>query len=177
MDFLELAKLRYSSRKYSEKKIEEKKLNKLIEAGRIAPSAVNKQPWHIIVIQEEEELNTIKECYHRDWIKTAPLVLAICGDHDEAWHRQDGKDHCDIDISIITDHITLQATELGLASCWVCNFEPEKTKEVLKLPKNIEPIVLLPIGYPEDAPKENRHDKLRKNQNEFVHFGKFGNKK
>ena len=57
--------------------------------------------------------------------RTAPCVIVICGDHGASWKRKaDGKDLCDVDVAITTDHMTLQATELGLATCWICNFDP-----------------------------------------------------
>ena len=174
MNFLEIAKERYSSRKYQNKKIEKEKLLKVLEAGRVAPSAVNFQPWHFIVIQDEGNKQEICKAYKRDWIKKAPAIIIACGEAQKAWTRkEDDKNHCDIDIAITIDHMTLQATELGLATCWVCNFEVEKAKEILNLPEGIEPIVMLPIGYPEDSTNPNRHNEKRKPLTEIVHWESF----
>lgn len=174
MEFIELAKKRYSSRKYLNKKIEKDKIYKVLEAGRIAPSAVNFQPWQFIVIEDEANLKKLWETYDREWIKEAPVLIIICGDHKKSWKRKkDGKDHCDIDAAIAADHITLQATELGLATCWVCNFDKDKCSEILKLPENIEPIVILPLGYPADEVDVNRHEKLRKKIDEVVSWEVF----
>jgi nitroreductase len=116
MTFIELAKLRYSCRNYDSRSIEKDKLELILEAGRVAPSAVSFQPWHFIVIQEKESLTKAHAVYHRECFRTAPCVIVICGDHHQSWKRkQDGKDHFDIDIAIAVDHMTLQATELGLA--------------------------------------------------------------
>jgi len=96
----------------------------------------------------------------------------ICGDHERAWKRKvDGKDHSDVDVAITTDHMTLQATELGLATCWICNFDVERTRELLKLPAHLEPVVILPVGYPLDDVDPDRHDDKRKPLTEIVTYG------
>lgn len=172
MSLLETIKQRYSVRKYQNKVVEFDKLNIVLEAGRLAPSAVNFQPWHFIVIQSPEAIHKIHECYHREWFNTAPACIVICGNHQDGWKRKaDDKDHTDIDIAIATDHMTLMATELGLGTCWVCNFDVEKTKAALKLPEHIEPIVLLPIGY---AALDEKVEKKRKPMNEVVSYDFYG---
>lgn len=174
MDFIELAKKRYSCRKYKDKAIEAEKMEYVLNAGRVAPSAKNIQPWHYIVVSERENLDKICDCYKRDWIRSAPSIIIVCGDHDIAWRRPDGKDHTDIDISITIDHMVLAATEQGLGTCWVCNFDVMKCNEILDLPSQIEPIALIPIGYPDDTPKDTeRHDKDRRSLFEIKHNEKF----
>ncbi len=173
MDFLELAKRRYSSRKYKDKKVEEEKLIYVLEAGRIAPSANNAQPWVFIVVKDKNR-EKLKECYHREWFNSAPVYIVICGNHEQSWKRSsDGKDHCDIDASIATDHMTLAATEKGLATCWVCNFYKEMTIDLLNLPEHIEPIAILTLGYPNDETNLNRHENKRKKLKEVVYYEEF----
>lgn len=168
MSLLNIIKRRYSVRNYLPDTIEFEKINAVLEAGRLAPSAVNFQPWHFVVIQSPEALSAIHECYHREWFNTAPACIVICGDHNQGWKRAaDKKDHTDIDIAITTDHMTLMATALGLGTCWVCNFDVEKTKQTLKLPDHLEPIVLLPIGYPASS---EIPDKKRKPLQEIVSY-------
>lgn len=169
--FLELAKQRYSCRKYDARAVETDKLALVLEAGRVAPSAVNFQPWHFYVIREPKELEQLHQVYHREWFRTAPCVIVVCGDHSAAWKRGDGKDHCDIDVAITTDHMTLQATELGLATCWICNFDAAGTRGLLRLPDHMEPLVLLPLGYPLDRVDPERHDIKRKPLSEIVSYG------
>lgn len=174
MSFVDLAKRRYSARKYLDKPVEKEKLLKVLEAGRIAPSAANYQPWHFIVLQEKKNRMEFAECYRGDFLKHAPVIIVICGDHNKVWKRRyDGKDHCDVDISIAVDHMTLAATDLGLGTCWICAFEPEKCKEILKLPSHIEPIVVLPMGYPSDEADSNRHDMKRLKLEEIVHWERY----
>jgi nitroreductase len=173
LKFTELSKNRYSCRKYKELIPEENKILQVIEAGRIAPSASNKQPWHFILIRKSENLEKIKSLYKRDWFANVPAVIVICGDHNLSWKRFDGKDHCDIDVAIAVDHMTLQAAELGLATCWVCNFDKEQCVKLLKIPYGIEPIVILPIGYPDDSSVPDRHSVKRKPLYEILHYDSF----
>jgi len=173
MEFIELAKKRYSSRKYLDKPVERELLLKVLEAGRVAPSAKNRQPWHFVVITQEESLGKIRECYDRNWLKTAKCIIVVCGDHREAWRRTDGKIHTDIDVAIAIDHMTLVATDLGLATCWICKFDVMKCVSALDLPEGVEPIALLPVGYPADEADVNRHEQLRKPIEETVHWEKF----
>jgi len=173
MNFLDLAKKRYSCRKFDHKTVEDDKLNLILEAGRIAPSAANYQPWHFIVIREKENRKRIHPIYHRDWFKEAPCVIIICGDHNQSWKRKDGKDHCDIDIAITVDHMTLQAAELGLGTCWICNFDKDLCIKLLNLPQNLEPAVILPVGYPLDKADPDRHKAKRKPLREIVSYEKY----
>jgi nitroreductase len=170
MTFLEIAKNRYSSRKYLDKPVEEEKLLKVLEAARVAPSAVNKQPWIFYVIREKQNRLKISEAYHREWLKEAPVIIVACAVKTAAWVRADGKNHADIDLSIAIDHITLQATELGLSTCWICNFNAVKCSEILKLEPNMEPIAIIPLAYPADSTDPNRHSSLRKPMNEIIRW-------
>jgi nitroreductase len=172
MSFLDIARNRYSCRNYDTQPVDQVKLDLILEAGRVAPSAVNFQPWHFFVLTESADLEKFYSAYHREWFNTAPCVIVICGDHERAWKRKsDGKDHADVDVAITTDHMTLQATELGLGTCWICNFDVKKTRELLKLPAHLEPIVILPVGYPLDEVVPDRHDEKRKPLSEIVSYG------
>jgi nitroreductase len=170
MTFLELAKRRYSCRKYDSRPVESQKLELILEAGRVAPSAVNYQPWYYYVFQGKGSLEKIYPVYHREWFRTAPCVILICGDHSQSWKRREGKDHSDIDVAITADHMTLQATELGLATCWICNFDPEKVRDLLQLPDHLEPAVILSLGYPLDNVDPHRHAQKRKPLSEITSF-------
>lgn len=170
MDFLQLAKSRFSLRKFKDTPVEQEKLLKILEAGRLAPSAVNFQPWHFIVINDKKALGDLYPVYQREWIREAPVIIIACSDHSQSWKRSaDGKDSADIDISIAVDHMTLQAAELGLGTCWVCNFDVHKCSDILKLPYHVEPMVLLPLGYPNIEPPA----KKRKSLDDIVHWNKF----
>lgn len=153
MNFLELVKQRYSCRAYKSLGVEKEKLDYILECVRLAPSAVNKQPWRFRIVSKEEDKARLQQCYNRDWFKTAPMYVVASVLHDEEWVRSDGKHHGDIDIAIAVEHLCLAATEQGLATCWVCNFDAVLCKELLNLSDNEEPAVLIPLGYAEDEVK------------------------
>jgi nitroreductase len=171
--FLELAKTRFSLRNYLEKPVEEDKLMYVLEAARIAPSAANFQPWHFIVIRDEEMRKMAGSTYNRQWFMKAPVIILLCGDHKASWKRADGKDHCDIDIAIAADHMTLAAAEAGLGTCWVCNFDAKKTIELFNLPDHIEPVAYLSLGYPDIIDDNGARHLIRKKLEEIVHWDKF----
>lgn len=165
MKFLELVKARYSARQYSNRPIETAKLNYIMECVRLAPSAVNFQPWRFRIVTDTTTLKALQQCYKREWIATAPCIIVACADHSESWHRRaDNKDHADIDIAIAVEHLCLAATEQGLGTCWVCNFDATQCSEALGLTAHLEPVALIPIGYPSDQATE----KKRKEQNEIL---------
>ncbi len=172
MDFNQLAKSRYSSRSYKAQPVEEDKLNYVLEAGRLAPSAVNYQPVYFVVVRGSN-LENVRSCYHREWFRSAPVCIVVCSDHSRSWKRGDGKDSADIDAAIAADHITLAATGTGLATCWVCNFDKAGLIKALNLPDHVEPVVMLPIGYPNDTADINRHSSKRKPLEELVIREKF----
>ena len=176
MNFLTLASRRFSVRDFASTPIDREKLDYVLEAGRIAPSAVNAQPWFFVVINDEENKQKLHDCYNRDWFKTAPTCIVICGNHELSWKRNDGKDHCDIDIAIACQQICLAATEMELGTCWVCNFDAAKCKELFDLPQHIEPIVFIPIGYPKDKSVFEtvfEAGKKRKPASEIIKWDKF----
>lgn len=156
MNFLELVKNRYSCRAYKSLSVKKEKLEYILECVRFAPSAVNKQPWRFHIICNEEDKVKLQQCYNRDWFKTAPMYVIASVLHDEEWVRADGKHHGNIDIAIAVEHLCLAATEQGLATCWVCNFDAVLCKELFALPESEEPTVIIPIGYAADEPKEKK---------------------
>lgn len=145
MDFINIVKRRYSVRSYMDKKVEADKLEKILEVAHVAPTAANLQPVHLIAVQSEEGLAKIGKGAN---IYGAPLAIIVCADHNKAWARPfDKKQSGDIDASILTDHMMLQATELGLGSVWVCYFQPDIIRKEFNLPVNLEPVNILVIGY------------------------------
>lgn len=153
MDFLELVKNRYSCRAYNPESVEREKQEYIMECVRFAPSAVNRQPWRFRIVSKEEDKARQQQCYSRDWFKTAPMYVIASILHDEEWVRSDGKHHGDIDIAIAVEHLCLAATEQGLATCWVCNFDALLCKQIFGLPANEEPAVVIPLGYAADEIK------------------------
>src|SRR5690606_40125894 len=145
MNFIDLAKRRFSVRSYKDIPVEEEKLMQVLEAGRIAPSACNYQPVHFVVVSDEMQKERVCSTYSGSWLKEAPIIIVACGAYGLSWRRSfDGKDHCDIDVAIAVDHMTLAATELGLGTCWVCAFDAAKCGEIIHLPDRLEAVVLMP---------------------------------
>ena len=123
MDFLDLAKKRYSVRSYKKTPVEEEKVACILEAARVAPSAANLQPTRLVVIDNAEGMEKLSRAAN---VYSAPLAIIVCADHAKAWKRPaDGKSTVDIDASIATDHMMMEATSLGLGSVWICWFDPE----------------------------------------------------
>ena len=107
MGFLDLVKERYSCRSYQPTSVEQEKLDYIMECVRLAPSAVNKQPWKFRIISSEEDRKKLCQCYNREWFAIAPVVVIASILHDEEWVRSDGKRHGDIDIAIAVEHLCL----------------------------------------------------------------------
>ncbi len=172
MNFLELAKKRCSVRKFEAKKIEEEKLLKILEAGRVAPTAANHQPQRIIVVREDAGLSKVKKSAN---IYEAPLAIIVCADHPTAWKRPyDGKETGDIDATIVTDHMMMEATELGLGSVWICYFRPDVLRKEFNIPDYVDPVNILAIGYAAgQLASPDRHDKVRKPIQETVFYESF----
>lgn len=168
MYFLELARTRYSVRGYSDRPIEKEKLDYILECGRLAPSATNAQPWKLYVVTRPELRAKIFECYPREWMKNAPVYIVVSVNESLAWVRgYDGRNHAEVDGSIITEHLCLAAADCGLGSCWICAFDPYKCSEILQLPDVVRPIAIIPIGYPLS---DTVPEKKRKPLNEIVEF-------
>lgn len=169
MSFLDLAKKRISVRGYDSAPIPEEKLAAVLEAGRMAPSAKNSQPYHFIVVKTPEAKKALGEAYPKDWFISAPVLIAVCVEPEKAWHRADGKHYADVDGSIAMDHMTLCAADLGLGTCWIGAFDPDLVKKALHLPKGVEPLAMTPLGIPADGGRP----KTRKPLSEIVHREKW----
>lgn len=169
MEFAKLVTERYSVRQYTARKVEEDKLKTILEAGRVAPSAHNSRPIKLIVVQSEEGLEKIKKTANA---YGAPLVIIACGDTKAAAVRPaDGRSLVDVDTSIVTDHMMLQAYDLGLGTCWIGAFDPKVIRKEFNIPDYLEPINLLAVGYAEGEPiSPEKHDQRRKSIDELVAF-------
>lgn len=171
MEFLELAKRRYSVRRYLDRKVETEKLDKILLAAHVAPTAANLQPVHLVVVQSKEGLEKIRKCAN---IFDAPLAVIVSADRNKAWIRPlDKKQTSDIDASIVTDHMMLEATELGLGSVWIGNFSPNIIRKEFGLTDNLEPVNILAIGYSDEvAADSERHSQTRIPIKELVSYEK-----
>ncbi|MDR1794875.1 MAG: nitroreductase family protein [Erysipelotrichaceae bacterium] len=172
MDFLTLAKERYSVRRFSQKPVEQEKIDAILEAARLAPTAANAQPQRVLVIQSPEALAKLKDCtpYHFN----APLAFLVCYDTQTVWRRKyDGHNSGDVDASIVGTHMMMEAMDLGIGSTWVMAFDPAATKTAYNLPDHIVPVAFFTMGYPaEDSVPSPMHDKSLGIE-EIVFYNKF----
>ena len=161
-NLLELIEARYSARAYEQRPVEQEKIDYILECARLAPSAVNFQPWKFIIVESEEKRTALHAGYAQEWFQQAPLYIVVCGDKSQSWTRKkDSHDHADIDAAIAAEHICLAATEVGLGSCWVCNFRPAIVSEVLNIDgETVYPVAIIPIGYATDTPTEKKRKPL-----------------
>jgi nitroreductase len=161
MDFQDLVAGRYSVRAYQPDPVSHADLVKILEAARLAPTAANRQPVRVLAIPTAGREEALGRIYHRPWFVAAPMVIGVCAVPAEGWVRKDGRNHADIDAAIVMDHIVMQATDLGLGTCWVCNFDVAAAREVLHLPEGVEPIAFTPLGRPADDARAKVRRELR----------------
>ena len=161
MEFNKVIEQRYSVRAYQSQAIEKDKLNEVLEAARIAPTAANRQPFKIIVIETKGREAELKRIYGKKWFVEAPIVIGVCAVTTDAWvRREDGANYGIVDATIIMDHLILAATNLGLGTCWVGAFDPVAVREILELPENVELVAFTPLGYPADKSRPKKRKEL-----------------
>lgn len=158
MSFADLTLERYSCRKYEKRAVESEKLDAILEAGRLAPTACNNHPVRVLPCATPELLEKAAACqprFARDGsVFGAPVVLLVCGVDEDAWVRPyDQMNAAPIDTAIVCDQMMMQATELGLGTCWVCHFKPEIAREQFDLPEGVyrttcSPWAMRPIPSP-----------------------------
>ena len=147
-DLLDLMSKRYSVRSYSSKKVEQDKIDRILKAAQIAPTAVNKQPQRIFVLQSEESLKKASEVTRFTF--GAPLIFLVCSDTKVGHVMADGQYIGTVDATIAMTQMMLEATELGLGTCWVRGFIRDDVSKKFDLPENILPEGMLITGYPSD---------------------------
>ena len=156
----EILELRFSCRSFKEKSIEDEKIEAILEAGRLAPTACNFEPERIIVLKYKDKINKLKEA--TNYTFDAPVIFVICYDKNVSWKRRnDGKDHGDIDSSIVATQMALMATSLDLGTCFVASFDEAKVKSILDLPENYVVSLMLPTGYPVEFKEHNKRLDLK----------------
>lgn len=146
MDFNSLAAKRYSCKKYSDRPLADDVLTSILEAGRLAPTAKNLQEQHVYVLTRPEHLSIIDSATHSRY--SAPVVLVVAFDKTNVYTYPGGKRDSGIeDATIVATHLMLAAADLGVDSCWVNSFDPDKLHAALGLPENEEILMLLDLGY------------------------------
>lgn len=171
MNYYELIETRESIRSYDPaRKVPEDVLKRILNAGRLAPSAANKQPWRFLIVTSEEMLKKVRKCYKGEWFQTAPHILIVKGDKNAAWTRAaDNYNSLETDLTIAMDHMILAAETEGVGTCWIAAFDPAALRSALKLPPNEEVFAITPLGYTPEGFKK-KADKKRKSLDEVAVF-------
>lgn len=166
MNMLELSEARFSARKFTDEPVSDADLHYVLECVRLAPSAVNRQPWKFVVVRSTEARRQLWGAYDREWFRTAPLYIVCMRNNQACWTRRyDDKPHGDIDVAIATEHLCLAATERGLGTCWVCNYDPAVVRNLFPS-ADYEAVAIIPMGHiADDCP---RTEKKRKALEEIV---------
>ena len=171
MEYYDLIKTRESIRNYDlDKPVSKAVLNRILESGRLAPSASNRQPWTFVMVSSQEKLLEVKECYQKDWFKQAPHILIIVGNKSKSWIRNyDDYNSIETDLAIAMDHMILAAENEGVGTCWIIAYDYNRLAEAIGLEENEIIYCITPLGYPH----ENFHrqgNKKRKALEEVVKF-------
>lgn len=154
MQVFDVIKQRRSVRFYTDEAIDEDKLKKLVEAAIWAPSAGNIHAWNIVIVQRKGDIELIK-AVSPGMLGNATALMILCADKRRAYDKggEVGRDVLSImDIAIATQNICLEATELGLGSCIIKSFNQDAVRELLDLPENISPELVVSLGYPRSIP-------------------------
>jgi len=169
MDVMDAIKQRRSIRNYADRPVENEKLNLILEAGRLAPSAANRQEWRFVVVKDPETRQKLmKAAKGQAFVGQAPVVIAACAETDN--HVMSCGQLCyPIDVAISVDHMTLKAMEEGLGTCWVGAYYEEEVKKILGIPDDIRVVELLMLGYPADMPPP----RPRLSMSEILHYEKW----
>lgn len=149
MDFYNLIKKRESVRDYDpNRKIDDRVLYRILNAGRLAPSAANRQPWTFIVVSSKEKLEKVRPCYQKSWFQQAPHILIIIGDKTKSWIRSyDEYNSIETDLAIAMDHIILAAEYENVGTCWIAAYNYKILADAICLKENEVIFSITPLGY------------------------------
>jgi nitroreductase len=169
MDVFTAVSQRYSVRAYKITDVEEDKLKKVLEAGRLSPSASNRQDWKFIVVKNKETRKKLaKAAFGQSFIGEAPVVVVACGTEPKAMLACGQPAHT-VDVSIAFAYMILQAYELGLGTCWIGAFSEEEARKILSIPEHIRVVGMTPLGYPDQPPPQ----KSRKSLDQIVCYERY----
>ena len=169
MNFIELAKERFSVREFSSRPVEDEKLEKILEAAKVAPTAVNFQPQKLYVIKSPGAIEKLAGLRN---IFGAPLAVIVCYDDNISWKngKDNGHDSGEVDASIVTTHMMLQAWELGIGSCWIGSFNPKEVSAAFDIPACEHPVAILPLGYPAEGCRPSDRHAAYRDDEEMVRY-------
>ena len=173
MEVSEAIRERRSVRSYRDEDVPEEALATVLEAGRLAPSANNRQPWHFVVVKDAAKREVLSKGRYAKFLVKCPVVIVGCGDkvRSEKWFT--------VDLSIALENMVLQATSEGLGTCWIGSFSSESVRKLLKIPDNYDVVAMLALGYPKDSPVKDAlfGRSSRKSIEEIISWEEFGKPK
>jgi len=173
VDIFEVFKARRSIRSFTKEDVSEEDLMKILEAARWAPSAGNIQPWEFVVIRRPEIKREIaRAALNQTFIEEAPVVIVVCADGNRSgWvYGSRGVNlYCIQDTAAAIENMLLAACALGLGACWVGAFNEERVREILRIPRGMRPVAIIPLGHPAERPSPPHKRPLK----EIVHYETF----
>jgi nitroreductase len=180
MEFIDVIKSRSSIRSYDKKEIDDEKINYVLECARLAPSWVNKQCWHFIVVRDNKNIKNISNAtLINRWLRNAPCIIVACADPKKSG-THNNMNYFLVDVAIAMEHLILAATDLGIGTCWIGEFNEKKIKKILGVPDKIKVVALSPLGYPASnkriiarATKIITRSNQRKTVDEITHLEKW----
>jgi len=161
MSLLDVIFRRRSIRRYENKPVPKEVLKNILEAGRLAPSANNAQPWHFIVVTDSKIKHELAKGRWNRFIKDSAFTIVGCGYKHNKWST--------IDVTIALENMVIAAEAQGLGSCWIGDFKEEEVKKLLDIPDDLKVVALVSFGYPAERPSPPR----KKSLEEIVHYNKF----
>lgn len=165
MDVMRAIMSRCSVRRYEREELPRKVLVELLEAARLAPSGMNRQPWELVVVTDQERKRALVPiCNNQRFIEDCSAFIAGVDDPGQKWER--------VDLAIALDHLSLAATERGLGTCWIGAFDRDRLAEFLSVPSGRKVTVCMTVGYPAESPRP----RPRRGLDELVHWEHYGNR-
>ena len=165
MHIPEAIKKRRSIRAFSDQDISDRDVELLVEAACCAPSAGNRQPWEFVIVRDSDmKRNLAKAAYGQYFLAEAPVVFVVCADPGRSasrYGRRGSELYCLQDTAAAVQNLLLTATANGLGSCWIGAFDEVKVAEVIKVPRGVRPIAIVPVGYPAETPRPPPRRRLR----------------
>jgi nitroreductase len=177
MEFYDVIRTRRSVRKFLKKGIPDEVLDRILEAARVAPSGGNSQPWRFVIVKDQDKKKKIADaCYEQDFVTQAPVVIVCCSIKCSSGYEPWQDDAGWRDTIIAVDHLILAARNEGLGTCWVGAFYEEPIKEIVRVPKDVKVVIVVPVGYPASR-KAFRETKNRKSLKEICFVEEYGRKR
>ncbi len=170
MDVFDLFRLRRSVRSFTSENVSDEEVKKILEAARWAPSAGNIQPWEFIIVRSLENKRRIaRAALNQTFIERAPVVIVVCADEAKSswtYGSRGANLYCIQDTAAAIENMLLAACSLGLGACWVGAFDEEEVRRILRVPRGVRPVAIIPIGHPAERPSPPRKRRLE----ETVHY-------